>query len=166
MEGRRRRRREAGKSLSLGAKDHTPTALLSSLSPPCSLLSLLKEEFAPSPCRLSDWVIDGFIRRRDPSFINKIFQTDSVSIFLSYIVLHWCQWWLFICSPLWIQLLFPLHLRRLTDVRAYISQNSLGRRETGLKDRRKWGKGGGRESLLSKEPRTGNELAAPRSAWS
>lgn len=143
-------------------KDHTPTVILSSLSPPCSLLSLLKEEFPPSACWLSDWVIDGFIRRQDPSFIDKI----SVSVFLSRIVLHWREWWLVTFSFLWIKPLFPLHLRGWTDVRAYVSQYSLGRRETGLKDRRKWGKGGGRESLLSKDWRTGNELAEPPWAWS
>lgn len=76
---------------------------------------------------LSDWWLH---KRQDPSFTDKIFQIDSVSIFLSHGVPHWCQWWFSsFFSISWIKPWFSLHLRRWTDAPAYFLQYFLRRSE-------------------------------------
>lgn len=113
----------------------TPTVILSSLSPPFSLLSLLKEEFPPWACRLSDWVIDGFIRSRHPSFIDKIFQIDlRPHLPFPYNPLL-MSLFLFLFSFLGIKCLFSFFSWGCGHTRAYVSQRPMGRKEAKLSGR-------------------------------
>lgn len=52
-----------------GVKDHTPTVILSSLSPPFSLLGLLKEEFPPW-ARWLFWLSDWWLHEETRSIIH------------------------------------------------------------------------------------------------